>query len=119
MNFQKCLQIILEEDDLFEDRKHLVFGYNTLMDLKIRKKIWKTDPGSKPYTLSGYKRIGEGKEYKDLHKSKNSSVKGVLLNLTDKQLNILDKWEERYRRVVVGNSHSNPIYAYIIKAHVD
>jgi len=107
-----------------EKNNVLLFAYGTLLNKKICQDLF----GEQPTVLAkarlhGWQKITREK-YPYLVPQKNSSVEGVILRLTNKQLIIADKWEEvpevYYRTPIIAEKQDqSQVKAWVyLKKHI-
>lgn len=92
-----------------------LFVYGTLEDPQLVVHLLGYEPMSKKMILKGFKRVetGNGKEgFPSLVPAKGESVEGVMYEVTDRNLDILDSWEANYRRVNLKG-----IYFYLLEPY--
>lgn len=55
------------------------------------------------------------KGYPTLEFKRGESVSGRVFNLNQKDVDLLDKWESRYKRRLIFPEHGNAVVAYILE----
>ena len=93
-----------------------LFVYGTLRDRRTQKRAMGTAVKGVPAVLPGYKKANvmiRGEPYPIIRKSRGSSVKGLVLLVTKRQLKLLDDWEsENYERKKVRLKGGKPAWVY-------
>lgn len=97
------------------DDKEKLFVYGTLQNPLIRDKVVKQVIPSKPATLFGYTRFKEKEnDGWTIKPAEGKHVDGKIIFVDEKELEEIDKWEERYVRehVVIKGKE---VWAYFFK----
>jgi gamma-glutamylcyclotransferase (GGCT)/AIG2-like uncharacterized protein YtfP len=102
------LQILLENNGY----NIKVFTYGTLHNGV--GKLLKRDIKLIVDTLTGHKLIDLGKGYTSIIKDDESTVPGFVFEVNKEELNKLDDWEDKYKRITV-NIDGNNVFVYQIK----
>lgn len=93
-----------------------LFVYGNLMNTKIQQKVIKRVIKGISSTLKGYKKSKiriEGKSYPIIIPKKNSSVNGLIISVTAKDLKLIDNYETnayKRKKVVLGNGKEVWVY---------
>ena len=94
--------------------QHQVFVYGTLLDPSTRARAIGREVPQSSHLLKDYKKISteiNGTRYPNIVSSSGDSVEGVIITLSEKELNKLDKWENKeYKRIRI-----NDLFVYVVK----
>ena len=104
---------------LIEDTP-VVFAYATLLKRAIRNKVLKADIRTHRDVLNGWGRevdlkTKEGRDYDTLVPDRKKRVMGDWFLVTPKELMLLDKYEDEYRRKLVTLESGIRAFVYILK----
>ena len=97
-----------------------VFVYETLLDERIIKQAIGREIILTPLVVRGVKEVAKNiskseTNYHTLISSPNSSVEGAAFEVTDEELDRLDKWENFYRRIELRLKDNTKVYTYVLK----
>ena len=93
-----------------------LFVYQTLRNNKTLEKVLGHTKITKRITLYGWNEKNMGNGYHTIVKgSSDSVVNGDVMNVSDKDLEKLDEWEERYRRITVKLDDGRNAFVYIMR----
>lgn len=104
-------------DAVMEGDKVRAFTFETLMNLELRKKLFKRDVEYRIDSIVGYKEINtDTKEGEDFHTiiPYPDEVRGHVLLLTPEELSKYDWWEDQYDRKQVTLKSGVDAFAFIL-----
>ena len=101
------------------DATELVFVFETLMNRKMRMMLLQRDVQFEVDALEGFREISVdtllGQDYHTLVSDEGSVTKGQVLHLTPKEMDVLDDWEDQYKRVQVSTVGGKRVWVYLLQ----
>lgn len=90
-----------------------LFVYRTLEDPKVQEEVLGHTVTTRPGVVVGYKEVDEGSDYHSIVPSSGDRVEGLVLTLTDEELEKVDEWEDDYYRSMIMLEDHSIVYVYI------
>lgn len=94
----------------------LLFVYGTLMEHSLREKLFKKEIPHKKATVLNMKKVGtnETKLGATIKNEKGAEVSGLVLEVNEQELKILDDWETKHTRLKVRLSDGRVAWTYLL-----